>query len=139
MSENKAELVKWKATLVEQLEKILPLDEGILAELVNDEKSTEEDVTAEIGESARLVALDEKLNIVTGTPPPSSEGKATSSVLKENQENGHLNAVTPATQKSAQVKLPKLEVESSTENSTNGRSFGTRSKALSTRTNRYQT
>ena len=42
--------------LTEQLEKILPLDEGILAELVDDEKSTEEDVTAEIGESARLKA-----------------------------------------------------------------------------------
>ena len=113
VSESKAELLKWKATLAEQLDKILPLDEGILAELVDDEKSTEEDVTAEIGESARLkaevtqrlVAIDEKLNVVTGTPPPSSEGQATSSFLNLNQENGHLNAATPATQKSARVKL----------------------------------
>ena len=118
VSESKAELLKWKATLAEQLDKILPLDEGILAELVDDEKSTEEDVTAEIGESARLkaevtqrlVAIDEKLNVVTGTPPPSSEGQATSSFLNVNQENGNLNAATPTTQKNARVKLPKLEV-----------------------------
>ena len=116
--ENKAELVKWKATLAEQLDKILPLDEGILAELVDDEKSTEEDVTAEIRDSARLkaevtqrlAAIDEKLNVVTGTPPQASESGATSSFLNESQENGHINAATPATQKSARVKLPKLEV-----------------------------
>ena len=38
VSENKAELVKWKATLAEQSDKILPLDEGNLAEVVDDEK-----------------------------------------------------------------------------------------------------
>ena len=38
MSENKAELVKWKATLAEQQDKILPLDEANLAEVVDDEK-----------------------------------------------------------------------------------------------------
>jgi len=116
--ENKAELVKWKATLAEQLDKILPLDEGILAELVDDEKSTEEDVTAEIRDSARLkaevtqrlAAIDEKLNVVTGTPPQASESGAMSSFLNESQENDHINAATPATQKSARVKLPKLEV-----------------------------
>ena len=107
--ENKAELVKWKATLAEQLDKILPLDEGILAGLVDDEKSTEEDVTAEIIDSARLkaevtqrlVAIDEKLNVVTGTLPQASESGATSSFLNESKKNGHINAATPATQKSA--------------------------------------
>ena len=48
VSESKAELVKWKATLAEQLDKILPLDKGILAELDDDMKSTKEDVTAKI-------------------------------------------------------------------------------------------
>ena len=97
--ENKAELVKWKATLAEQLDKILPLDEGILAELLDDEKSTEEDVTAEIRDSARLkaevtqrlAAIDEKLNVVTGTPPQACESGATNSFLNESQENGHIN------------------------------------------------
>ena len=127
------------------MNKILPLDEGILVQRVDDEKSTEEDVTAKIGESARLraeviqrlVALDEKLNVVTGTPPQSNESQATSSPLNENQENGHMNAANSATQKGARVKLPQLEVRKF--NSTNSRSFGTRSKALSTRTNRYRT
>lgn len=40
----KAELLKWKASLKEQLDKILPLDEQILAELGADEKVTEEEV-----------------------------------------------------------------------------------------------
>ena len=48
VSEIKAELVKWKATLAEQLDKILPLDKGILAELDDDMKSTKEDVMAKI-------------------------------------------------------------------------------------------
>ena len=76
MSENKAELVKWKATLTEQLEKILPLDEGILAELVDDEKSTEEDVTAEIGESARLKAeVTQRLVALPGHLPHQAKVK----------------------------------------------------------------
>ena len=89
-----------------------------MAELVDDEKSTEEDVTAGIRDSARLkaevtqglAAIDEKLNVVTGTPPQASESGATSSFLNESLDNGHINALTPATQKSAWVKLPKLEV-----------------------------
>ena len=115
VSESKAEFLKWKAKLAEQLDKILPFDEGILAELVDNEKSTEEDVTAEIGESARLkaevtqrlVAIDDKLNVVTGTPSPSSEGQATSSFLSLNQDNENLNAATPATQKNARVETPE--------------------------------
>ena len=55
VSGSKAELVKWKATLAEQLDMILPIDEGILAELDNDEKSTEEDVTAKISSHRRKI------------------------------------------------------------------------------------
>ena len=43
----KAELLKWKASLKEQFEKILPLHEQILAELGADEKVTEEEVAEE--------------------------------------------------------------------------------------------
>jgi len=38
----KAKLVTWKATLTEQLDKILRLDEAILAELVAKEESTKD-------------------------------------------------------------------------------------------------
>ena len=55
-AEKKAELVKWQVTLKEQLDKILPLDREILAELIADEESTEEDVTAEIDRATRLKA-----------------------------------------------------------------------------------
>ena len=41
-------VVKWHTVLKEQLDKILPLDEEIYAELIADEKSTEEDIMAEI-------------------------------------------------------------------------------------------
>ena len=61
--------------LDEKLDKILPLDEEILAELVADESSIEEEVTAEIGRAARLkadvterlVAINERLT-VTNVP-----------------------------------------------------------------------
>ena len=55
-AEKKVELTKWHAVLKEQLDKILPLDEEIYAELIADEKSTEEDITAEIDRAARLKA-----------------------------------------------------------------------------------
>ena len=147
MVENKASLVKWKATLAEQLDKILPLDEGILAELVDDEKSTEEDVTAEIRDSARLkaevtqrlAAIDEKLKVVTGTPPQASESGATSSILNESQENRHINAATPATQKSARVKLPKLEVRKFNGKLHELQELWDSFETASTRTNRYRT
>jgi len=48
--------LKWKASLKEQLDKILPLDEQILAELGADEKVTEEEVAEEIEGSGRLKA-----------------------------------------------------------------------------------
>ena len=47
-AEKKVELAKWHTVLKEQLDKILPLDEEIYAELIADEKSTEEDIMAEI-------------------------------------------------------------------------------------------
>ena len=50
----------------------MPLDEEIYAELIADEKSTEEDITAEIDRAARLkadvlqrlAAIDEKLTVL---------------------------------------------------------------------------
>ena len=52
----KVNLVTWKETLNEQLEKIVPLDEAILAELVEKEESSEDDITDEIQRAARLKA-----------------------------------------------------------------------------------
>ena len=47
-AEKKVELAKWHTVLKEQLDKSLPLDKEIYAELIADEKSTEEDIMAEI-------------------------------------------------------------------------------------------
>ena len=55
-SGTKAELLKWQATLKEQLEKILPLDAVILDQLVADEKASEKDVADEVEQSGRLKA-----------------------------------------------------------------------------------
>ena len=87
VAEKTAELLKWRETLREQLEKILPLDEEILAELVVDDKSTEKDFKDEITKSAmlkgdvtqQLAAIEEKLE-TSGTVPPfqPSENEATS-------------------------------------------------------------
>ena len=52
----KTELLKWKASLGEQLQKIVLLDEEILAELAADEKVTEEEVADEIDRSGWLRA-----------------------------------------------------------------------------------
>ena len=54
--EKKVELVKWHTVLKEQLDKISPLDDEIYAELIADEKSTEEDITTKINRAARLKA-----------------------------------------------------------------------------------
>ena len=118
----KAELIEWKVTLKEQLEKILPLDEQILAELVEKEDSTEEEVTEEITRAAtlkadvtqRLVAIDKRLTAMSNVPHPEpSTSQAVSSPPASNQ-NGAQNTSSPATtsgnQKTARVKLPKLEV-----------------------------
>ena len=45
-----------KATLKEQPEKILPMDEQILAKLAAEEKVTEEEMAEEIEKSGRLKA-----------------------------------------------------------------------------------
>ena len=118
----KAEFIKWKVTLKEQLEKILPLDEQILAELVEKEDSTEEEVTEEITRAAtlkaevtqRLVAIDQRLTATSNVPHTEpSTSQAVSSPPASNQ-NGAQNTSSPATssgnQKTAGVKLPKLEV-----------------------------
>lgn len=56
-SGSKAELVKWKATLKEQLKKILPLDAVILDQIVEDDKASEKDVADEVEQSRRLKAV----------------------------------------------------------------------------------
>ena len=55
-SGKKAELLKWQATLKEQLEKILPLDAVILDQLVADEKASEKDMADKVEQSGRLKA-----------------------------------------------------------------------------------
>ena len=103
----KAELTKWKVTLKEQLEKIFPLDEQILAKLVEKEDSTEEEVTEEITRAAtlkadvtqRLVAIDERLTATSNVPHPEpSTSQAASSPPASNQ-NGAQNTSSPATTK----------------------------------------
>ena len=75
----KTELLKWKASLGEQLQKIELLDEEILAELTADKKVTEEDVADEIERSGRfradttqaLTAIKEQLTEQPPSPPAS--------------------------------------------------------------------
>ena len=98
-SGTKAELLKWQATLKEQLEKILPLDTVILDQLVADEKASEKDVADEVEQSGRLKAdlmfrlasIEEKL---AGGQPQ----------LSFPQQHG------AAPKKTVRTKLPKLEV-----------------------------
>ena len=74
----KSELQKWKANLKEQLDKILALDEQILAKLAADEKVTEEEIADEIERSGRLKAdamqslaeIDERLAELAAPPAP---------------------------------------------------------------------
>ena len=117
-AEKKVELVKWHTpVLKEQLDKILPLDEEIYAELIADEKSTEEDITAEIDRAARLkadvlqrlAAIDEKL---TALQPGLSESQSVSGTPSSPYQNVVENGATSssANSKTVRVKLPKLEV-----------------------------
>ena len=118
----KAELIKWKVTLKEQLEKILPLDEQILADLVAKEDSTEQEVTEEITRAAsmkaevtqRLVAIDERLAVTSNVPQPEpstsqalSSPPASNQIVAQNQPNP---VTTSGNQTTTRVKLPKLEV-----------------------------
>lgn len=116
-AEKKVELVKWHTVLKEQLDKILPLDEEIYAELIADEKSTEEDITAEIDRAARLkadvlqrlAAIDEKLAVLqSGLSESQHMSGPPSSPYQNVVENGATSS--SANSKTVRVKLPKLEV-----------------------------
>ena len=95
----------------------MPVDEEIYGELIADEKSTEEDTTAEIDRAARLkadvlqrlAAIDEKLTVLQ---PGLSESQNMSwsppSPLNQNVvDNGGTS--NSANSKTVRVKLPKLE------------------------------
>ena len=116
-AEKKVELAKWYTVLKEQLDKILPLDEEIYAELIADEKSTEEDITAEIDRAAklkadvlqRLAAIDEKLTVLQpGWRESQNMSGSPSSPYQNVVENGATSS--SANSKTVRVKLPKLEV-----------------------------
>ena len=114
VAEKTAELLKWRGTLREQLDKILPLDEEILAQLVADDKSTEKDFEDEITKSAmlkgditkRLAAIEEKLE-TSGTVPPSqpseNEARSPSSPPFNQSHPENVNVATPATQKTVRA------------------------------------
>jgi len=114
----KSELQKWKANLKEQLDKILPLDQQILAELAADEKVTEEEIADEIERSGRLKAdatqrlaeINERLAELAAPPAPAF-------APPEQQESpsrspNYLIHYSPPSsqQKTVRVKLPKLEM-----------------------------
>lgn len=119
-AEEKAELVKWKATLMEQLEKILPLDEVILEQLAADENSTEDDVADEIERSGRLksevtywlAAIEEKLTVSQTVPLVQSPVQLSASPLNSFEQPGTSHEVqnSAAPKKAIRAKLPKLEV-----------------------------
>ena len=97
----KAKLVTLKVTLKEQLDKILPLDEAILAELVAKEESTEDEVAEEISRAAslkadttqRLVVIEGKLTALNVLPSAS----AMISPPASNPQNVTENAALPET------------------------------------------
>ena len=117
-AEKKVELAKWHTVLKEQLDKILPLDEKIYAELIADEKSTEKNITAETDRAARLkadvlqrlAAIDEKLTVLQpGLSKSQNMSWCPSGPLNQNVvENGA--TFSSANSKTVRVKLPKLEV-----------------------------
>ena len=106
----------------EQLEKILPLDEQILADLVVKEDSAEEEVPKEITRAAslkgevtqRLVAIEGRLSPtlnVQQTEPTASPAMSSPPASNQNgAQNPPSPAMTSGNQKTARVKLPKLEV-----------------------------
>ena len=96
----------------------MPLDEEIYEEIIADEKSTEEDITAEIDRDARLkadvlqrlAAIDEKLTVLQpGFCESQNMSWSPSSPLNQNVvKNGATSS--SANSKAVRVKLPKLEV-----------------------------
>ena len=100
----------------EQLDKIFPLDEEIYAQLLADEKSTEEDIAAEIDRAARLkadllqrlAANDEKLTMLQpGLSESQNMSWSPSSPLNQNVENGATSS--SANSKTVRAELPELE------------------------------
>ena len=95
----------------------MPVDEEIYGELIADEKSTEEDTTAEIDRAARLkadvlqrlAAIDEKLTVLQpGLSESQNMSWSPSSPLNQNVvDNGATSS--SANSKTVRVKLPKLE------------------------------
>ena len=95
----------------------MPLDEEIYAELIADEKSNEEDITAEIDRAARLkadvlqrlAAIDEKLTVLQpGLSESQNMSGSPSSPYQNVVENGATSS--SANSKIVRVKLPKLEL-----------------------------
>lgn len=114
---SKAQLLKWKASIREQYDKIAPLDELILAEMAADEKSTEEEIAEEIERSGRLrvdavqtlATIEERLTepahppLAPLTPPPHVQESQNSPNVSLSSQSGQ--------QKVVRAKLPKLEVK----------------------------
>ena len=111
----KAELLKWKASLKEQLGKILPLDEQILDELGADEKVTEEEMAEEIERSGRLKAdatqalasIQERLKeqaVPPGSSPAPRDNQMSLSLSQGYNSPGNQ-------QKAVRAKLQKLELK----------------------------
>lgn len=107
--DRKAELIKWKHTLNEQLEKIVPLDLEILALMGDDEKVTESDMAKEIDESSclasdiksKLAAIEELLTAPHTPQVPS---------VPQHQSSPPIQTGYSSQQKSVRARLPKLEV-----------------------------
>lgn len=107
--ERKAEIVEWKETLREQLEKFVDLSVAILALMEEDDTLTEEDLTAELYESnkmkidvrKRLAAINERLTSVhQPVLPPSPSPEVTPPAMNPPQHQSP----------SVRARLPKLEV-----------------------------
>ena len=110
-----AELLKWKHSLKEQLEKILLLDERILAQPGADEKVTEEQVAQEIKRSGRLKAdATQALASIVGrlteqAVPPSSSPAPQHNHMSPSLSKGY--NLPGNQQKAVRAKLPKLEAK----------------------------
>ena len=105
----KPEIVEWKETLREQLEKFVDLSVAILALMEADNTLTEEDLTAELYESnkmkievrKRLAAINERLTSVhQPVLPPSPSPEVTPPAMNPPQHQSP----------SVRARLPKLEV-----------------------------
>ena len=107
--ERKSEIVEWKETLREQLEKFVDLSVAIQALMEADDTLTEEDLTAELYESnkmkievrKRLAAINERLTSVhQAVLPPSPSPEVIPPAMNLSQHQSP----------SVRARLPKLEV-----------------------------